>query len=70
MAQSNNKFPRMPRVRSGWLKRMLVSFVIVLLAFTSYFTVPAESEGVVVRLGKFSHVVPAGLHFKLPVGLA
>jgi membrane protease subunit HflK len=69
MKQTPGKFPRLPHLRSGWFKRMLVSFVIVLLAFTSYFTVPAESEGVVVRLGKFSHVVPAGLHFKLPVGL-
>jgi membrane protease subunit HflK len=69
MAQNTVKFPRFPRLRTGWVRRLLVSFVVVLLAFTSYFTVPAESEGVVVRVGRFSHVVPAGLHFKLPVGL-
>jgi modulator of FtsH protease HflK len=69
MAQNTVKFPRFPRLRAGWFKRLLVSIVVVLLAFTSYFTVPAEAEGVVVRAGKFSHVVPAGLHFKLPVGI-
>jgi len=69
MTQKNVKFPRFPRSRPGWIRRLLVSFVVVLLGFTSYFTVPAEAEGVVVRLGRFSHIVPAGLHFKLPVGL-
>jgi membrane protease subunit HflK len=69
MTQNTVKFPRAPRFRAGWFKRALVSIVVVLLAFTSYFTVPAEAEGVVVRAGRFSHVVPAGLHFKLPVGI-
>src|SRR6266540_4597025 len=69
MTQNTVKFPRAPHFRAGWFKRVLVSIVVVLLAFTSYFTVPAEAEGVVVRAGKFSHVVPSGLHFKLPVGI-
>ncbi len=69
MPQNTIKFPPFPRFRAGWLRRVLVAFLVVLLGFTSYFTVPAESEGVVVRVGRFSHVVPAGLHFKLPVGV-
>lgn len=68
MMQPNRRFPSF-RVRPGWLRRLVVSIVVVALAFTSFFTVPAEAEGVVVRLGRFSHVVPAGLHFKLPVGI-
>jgi modulator of FtsH protease HflK len=69
MAQNTINFPRVPRLRPGWFKRLLVSLLVALLAFTSYFTVPAEAEGVVVRAGRFSHVVPAGLHFKLPLGI-
>lgn len=38
-------------------------------AWTSYFTVPAESEGVVLRFGKYILKVPPGLHFKLPFGI-
>jgi modulator of FtsH protease HflK len=45
--------------------------VVGALAFvwTGFYTVPAESEAVVLRFGKFDHVVPSGLHFKLPLGI-
>ena len=36
---------------------------------TSYYTVGAESEGVVLRFGKFLKTVEPGLHFKLPFGI-
>lgn len=37
--------------------------------FTAYYTVPAESEGVVLRFGRHISNVPPGLHFKLPFGI-
>src|SRR5262249_30981774 len=40
-----------------------------IFVWTGFYTVPAESEGVVLRLGRFSHVVPPGLHFKIPLGI-
>ncbi len=47
--------------------------VLILLAgiglWTSYYTIPAESEGVVLRFGKYIDKVPPGLHFKLPFGI-
>ena len=46
--------------------------LIVLLTtalLTSYYTVGAESEGVVLRFGKFFNTVEPGLHFKLPFGI-
>ena len=43
--------------------------MLVLVGATTYFTVPAEAEGVVVRFGKFDRTVPSGLHFKLPLGI-
>jgi membrane protease subunit HflK len=44
--------------------------VLLIAAFlTSYYTVGAESEGVVLRFGKFFKTVEPGLHFKLPFGI-
>jgi membrane protease subunit HflC len=41
----------------------------VVALWTTFYTVPAESEGVVLRFGRFSHIVPPGLHFKVPLGV-
>ena len=40
-----------------------------LLAWTAYYTVPSDSVAVVQRFGKYLKDVPAGLHFKLPLGV-
>jgi len=53
--------------------RLIVAGVLVLLVaaglFTAYYTVPAESEGVVLRFGRFIGTKPSGLHFKIPFGV-
>ncbi len=47
--------------------------LLILAAFvglwTAYYTIPAESEGVVLRFGEYIRKVPPGLHFKLPFGI-
>ena len=40
-----------------------------LFAWTAYYTVPSDSVAVVQRFGKYLKDVPAGLHFKLPMGI-
>jgi membrane protease subunit HflK len=40
-----------------------------LLAWTAYYTVPSDSVAVVQRFGAYLKDVPAGLHFKLPLGI-
>jgi len=40
---------------------------LALAAWGSFFTVPAESVGVVQRLGHYHYVVEPGLHFKIPL---
>jgi membrane protease subunit HflK len=54
----------------GWLVAIFIGFVlIVVLCLTSYYTVQADSEGVVLRFGKYLKTVEPGLHFKLPFGI-
>jgi membrane protease subunit HflK len=47
----------------------VVGFALVVALWTSFYTVPAESQGVVLRFGKFLETVDAGLHFKIPLGV-
>tara|TARA_B110000037_G_scaffold31216_1_gene37537 strand:- start:423 stop:1412 length:990 start_codon:yes stop_codon:yes gene_type:complete len=48
----------------------LAAFLIVVVGgFTSFYTVPAESQGVVLRFGEYVRTSPAGLHFKIPFGI-
>jgi membrane protease subunit HflK len=48
----------------------ILALILALIGlWTSYYTIPAESEGVVLRFGKYIDKVPPGLHFKLPFGI-
>ena len=42
----------------------VVLLLLIIGGWTSYYTIPAESEGVVLRFGRFIDTVPSGLHFK------
>jgi membrane protease subunit HflK len=48
---------------------LLPAILLAWLVLSSYYTVPAESVGVVQRFGKFSSIEQPGLHFKLPLGI-
>lgn len=66
------KFPtqaRFPSFSWRWIPTGLLILGALVFVWTGFYTVPAESEGVVLRLGRFSHVVASGLHFKLPLGI-
>ncbi|MEM9553397.1 MAG: FtsH protease activity modulator HflK [Acidobacteriota bacterium] len=57
---------------AGPLRVVVVLLTAVLIAMgllTAFYTVPAESEGVVLRFGRFTTTVSPGLHFKLPFGI-
>lgn len=53
---------------SGFLI-LTLTFLIGALLWTSLFTVPSDSVAVIQRFGKYTHEVPPGLHFKLPLGI-
>jgi membrane protease subunit HflK len=66
------KFPskgRVPQFSFGWVRPVLFALAIIVGLWTTFYTVPAESEGVLLRFGRFDGVVPSGLHFKLPLGI-
>ena len=48
---------------------LAIVLAVAVLALTSYYTVGADSEGVVLRFGKYLKTVEPGLHFKLPFGV-
>jgi len=51
------------------IKSFVVVVILLILAFTSWFTIGAEEAGVILRLGKFNRTVNPGLHFKIPFGI-
>jgi membrane protease subunit HflK len=53
----------------GIVLSLLIVFVVAVLGLTSYYTVAADSQGVVLRFGKYMKTVEPGLHFKLPFGI-
>ena len=63
------QMPQMPRIPVRLIATVVVIALLIGLAWTSYYTVQAESEGVVLRFGRFLKTVEPGLHFKLPFGV-
>ena len=53
------------RGRSG----IIIVFLLLLTAWSAYYTVPSDSVAVIQRFGKYLKEVPPGLHFKLPFGV-
>jgi len=58
------------RLPAGRIAGGVLALVVLVSFVTSVvYTVPAESEGVVLRFGRFLGTEPPGLHFKLPFGV-
>ena len=60
---------RIPHIPMRLIASIAAVLLLLVLAWTSCYTVQAESEGVVLRFGKFLKTVEPGLHFKLPFGI-
>ena len=57
----------LPPSSALWMTTIFIGLLLVaVLLLTSYYTVAADSQGVVLRFGKFLKTVEPGLHFKLP----
>src|SRR3989442_8988573 len=60
---------RIPHIPVRIIASIVAIILLIVLAWTSCYTVQAESEAVVLRFGKFLKTVEPGLHFKLPFGI-
>jgi modulator of FtsH protease HflK len=60
---------RIPHIPVRMIASIVAIILLIALAWTSCYTVQAESEGVVLRFGKFFKTVEPGLHFKLPFSI-
>ena len=63
--------PKMPQLNLNpkAIAAAVIGLLLLITAFTSFYTIPADSAGVVQRFGKYKEAVLPGLHFKLPVGI-
>jgi membrane protease subunit HflK len=61
--------PSLPGGTAGILTAAALIGVVALFAWSAWYTVPSDSVAVVQRFGKYLENVPAGLHFKLPLGI-
>lgn len=53
----------------GWIWRGILAVIALWIVFSGFSTVPADSVGVLIRLGHFKDTVQPGLRFKFPLGI-
>ena len=52
-----------------WLRIGAIAILVLIIVFTGFITVPADSVGVQTRFGKYIATLTPGLRFKLPLGI-
>jgi membrane protease subunit HflK len=57
---------RPPSLPGRWIGRIAIFIVVLIVVFSTGFTVDPEESGIVLRFGQFVRQVPSGLHVKLP----
>lgn len=60
---------RFPGLLSVSPLAVVVVILLLIGVMMSFYTIPAESEGIVLRFGQYIEKVPSGLHAKLPFGV-
>ncbi len=60
---------KIPNLSQLKILPMAAVFLAAILLFTAWFQVEADSEGVVLRLGKYNRTEGPGLHIKIPFGI-
>ncbi len=58
-----------PNFQFGKLKLIAPLVILVLMLFSSFFTVDTEEAGVILRFGEYNRTVDPGLRFKIPLGI-
>lgn len=60
---------RLPQFDLSWVKKVLLAIIVLWGLLSCYTTIPADSVGVLTRLGKFQDTLNPGLRFRLPFGI-
>jgi membrane protease subunit HflK len=60
---------RPPRLPAHFLRGLVLPVVILILLFSSIYTVGPEQVGVIQRFGKYVRTTEPGLHMRLPLGI-
>jgi membrane protease subunit HflK len=72
MAKDNIPNMNIPTDLGGFKKHIgsiAIGIIILIMIFSSVFTVGTEEAGVILRFGKYKRTVSSGLNFKLPFGI-
>lgn len=65
-----NPFEKQPiTLNFGWIVKGALVFFILITVLSGFATVPADSVGILLRLGKYQESIQPGLRFKLPFGI-
>ncbi len=60
---------KLPQINASAIQRIVLVLLVVVAAFTSYYTIGPEETGLVLRFGKYINSTDPGLHFKIPFGV-
>ncbi|MBD3220643.1 FtsH protease activity modulator HflK [bacterium] len=60
---------KIPEPNKKLIRNVLIILLVVIVGFTSFYTVEPEEVALVLRFGEFDRTTDPGLHFKLPFGL-
>jgi membrane protease subunit HflK len=59
----------LPKIPKGVVKAVLIGLAVIIVLWTSFYQIPPEEMGVILRFGKFIRTSEPGLHMKLPLGI-
>ncbi len=60
---------RVPQLSPRMIRNLLLGLAVLIVAFTSFYTVEPEEVALVLQFGKYVRTSEPGLHFKLPFGI-
>jgi membrane protease subunit HflK len=60
---------KMPNISPNLVKYGALAIIILIVIFSSVFTISPEEVGIILRFGKYSHIANPGLNIKFPLGV-
>lgn len=64
-----NSEVEIPDISPQWIVYGVIAIVVLIIVFSSFYTIDQSAMGVIQRFGKYDRTTTAGLHYKLPFGI-